>query len=475
MQDLSGQTIKGYQLKARLGEGAYGAVYRATQPQVKREVAIKIILPEYANQPDFIRRFEAEAQLVAQLEHIHIVPLYDYWREPGGAYLVMRLMKGGSLEDSLHENGPWEPTDAARLVDQIASALDAAHKQGVVHRDLKPANILLDEDGNAYLSDFGIAKEMGADVGVTQTGAIVGTPAYITPEQVQSQPVTAQTDIYALGVVLYELLVGGHPFPDTPTGELVVKHLSEPLPYVRESKPELPAAVDGVIQRATSKDPETRFPDALSLAADLRRALDLEVVMPEVPVDEIYNPYKGLRAFQEADADDFFGREALTGQLLARLVETPNGGDGRFLAVVGPSGSGKSSVVKAGLVPALRKGALPGSDQWFITEMVPGAHPLEELERALMGIATNPDLNLMEDLTKESYGLLRAAWMALPSKESELLLVIDQFEELFILVEDESERAHFLELLYTAATDKDSLVRVIITLRWRLIRRSCCR
>ena len=226
MPDLSGKTIKGYQLQARLGEGAYGAVYSATQPQVKREVAIKIILPEYANRPDFIRRFETEAQLVAQLEHMHIVPLYDYWREPGGAYLVMRLMKGGSLEASLRENGRWEPSEAARLVDQIASALEAAHKQGVVHRDLKPANILLDEENNAFLSDFGIAKELGTEAGVTQTGAIVGTPAYITPEQVQSQPVTPQTDIYSLGVVLYELLVGGHPFPDTPTGELVVKLIS---------------------------------------------------------------------------------------------------------------------------------------------------------------------------------------------------------------------------------------------------------
>ena len=186
MQDLSGTTIKGYQLQARLGEGAYGAVYRATQPQVKREVAIKIILPEYANRPDFIRRFESEAQIVAQLEHLHIVPLYDYWREPGGAYLVMRLMKGGSLEHSLRENGPWQPAEAARLVDQIASALDTAHKQGVVHRDLKPANILLDEEHNAYLSDFGIAKEIGVEAGVTQTGVIIGTPAYLTPEQVQS-------------------------------------------------------------------------------------------------------------------------------------------------------------------------------------------------------------------------------------------------------------------------------------------------
>jgi serine/threonine protein kinase len=213
------QSIKGYEKLELLGEGAYGAVYRAYQAQVKREVAVKIILPEFANRPDFIRRFESEAQLVAQLEHLHIVPLYDYWRDPGGAYLVMRLMKGGSLEDSLRENGAWNQEQAARLVDQVASALEAAHHQGVVHRDLKPANILLDEESNAYLSDFGIAKELGSDRGATATGAILGTPAYITPEQIQSQPVTPQTDIYALGVLLYELLVGGHPFPETSTGE----------------------------------------------------------------------------------------------------------------------------------------------------------------------------------------------------------------------------------------------------------------
>jgi serine/threonine protein kinase len=244
-------------------------------------------------------------------------------------------------------------------VDQVASALQVAHQQGVVHRDLKPANILLDEAGNAYLSDFGIAKELTSEAQLTQTGAIVGTPAYITPEHVKSQAVTPQTDIYALGVVLYELLTGMHPFAELSTGELVVKHLSEPLPLARKTHPELPTDVDQVIQKATAKDPEARYPDALELAAEFRRALQLEVTWPAVPEGKIYNPYKGLRAFQEADAEDFFGREALTGQLLARFSPSPPRGEGenRFLAVVGPSGSGKSSVVKAGLLPALRNGA----------------------------------------------------------------------------------------------------------------------
>ena len=463
MESPNPRSVKGYELLEQLGEEAYGAVFRARQPLVDREVAVKVILPQYANQPDFIRRFETEAQLVAQLEHIHIVPLYDYWRDPDGAYLVMRLMRGGSLADALQQDSPWEPNDAARLVDQIASALEAAHQKGVVHRDLKPANILLDEHSNAYLSDFGIAKELGTDAEATQTGAILGTPAYITPEQVQSQPVTAQTDIYALGILLYQLLVGDHPFPDSSNAELVVKHLQEPLPYVRDAHPELPAALDGVIQRATAKNPSDRYPDAPSLAEDFRRALQLETTLPEISDEELYNPYKGLRAFQVADANDFFGRGKLTGQLLAHLASP--GTDGHFLAVVGPSGSGKSSVVKAGLLPALLKGALPGSDQWFFTEMHPGSRPVNELALALLSISADPEINLSEQLKRDEQGLLEAARTALPTKESQLLLVIDQFEELFSLVEDETERTHFLDLLHSAMTDAQGQVRVVITLR----------
>ncbi|MBK5108838.1 MAG: serine/threonine-protein kinase PknK, partial [Anaerolineales bacterium] len=456
----SPKSIKGYQLLDLIGEGAFGVVYRAHQEFIDREVAVKIILPNYANQPDFIRRFDAEAQLVAQLEHLHIVPLYDYWRDPQGAYLVMRLMKGGSLSDSLKETGSWEPAAAARLVDQIASALDAAHQQGVVHRDLKPANILLDEDGNAYLSDFGIAKELSAREDETQTGAVLGTPAYITPEQVQGQTVTAQTDIYALGVLIYEVLVGEHPFPNSSPAELIVKHLQEPLPYIRSAHPELPAALDGVIQRATAKNPENRYPSASALAEDYRRALQLDAFVPE---EDIYNPYKGLRAFQEADADDFYGREALTGQLLAQLAHPGDGN--RFLAVVGPSGSGKSSLVKAGLLPALRKGALPGSENWFIVETHPGSHPLQELQLALMSISADPNVDLSEILAQDEYGLLQAAKATLPNEESQLLLVIDQFEELFILVDDEALQIRYLDNLVQAVCHDDGQVRVVITLR----------
>ena len=203
-EDLTGRAIRGYALAERIGAGGMGAVYRAIQPNVEREVAVKIILPAYANHPDFIRRFETEAQLVARLEHPHIVPLYDYWREPGVAYLVMRLLRGGNIQ-ALMQNGPLPLESTYRLLEQICSALHAAHRIGVIHRDLKPANVLLDEDSNAYLADFGIAKNLGnPDLEAhTQMDVVIGSPQYMSPEQIRSLSVKPQTDIYCLGVMLY--------------------------------------------------------------------------------------------------------------------------------------------------------------------------------------------------------------------------------------------------------------------------------
>src|SRR5258707_13085950 len=209
----SSQTIKGYELRDHIGAGGFGAVYRAYQTTVGREVAIKIILPNLANQPEFIRRFEGEAQIVARLEHPHISPLYDYWRDPDGAYLVMRWLRGGSLREALKE-GPFDVNATALLLDQVTSALAVAHRNNVIHRDLKPGNILLDEDGNAYLADFGIAKDLKVQGANTQPDAVVGSLDYISPEQARSEPVTARTHIYSLGVVLNEILAGSQTLKD---------------------------------------------------------------------------------------------------------------------------------------------------------------------------------------------------------------------------------------------------------------------
>ena len=235
MDDLSGQIIKGYELHERLGAGGFGAVYRAHQTTVNREVAIKIILPGFAAQPDFIRRFEIEAQLIARLEHLHITPLYDYWRDVDGAYLVMRYLRGGSLRDAL-EDGGFALETTGLLLDQISSALALAHRQTVIHRDLKPGNILLDEEGNFYLADFGIAKDTSQlTEELTAADAVVGSLDYLSPEQARSEPVTPRTDIYSLGVVLYEVLTGQHPFKDVSSVERLYKHINDPLPLIQNT------------------------------------------------------------------------------------------------------------------------------------------------------------------------------------------------------------------------------------------------
>lgn len=330
-KDLSGRSIKGFELGERIGEGGYGAVYRAVQATVERDVAIKIILPKYANQPEFIRRFEAEAQLVARLEHPHIVPLYDYWREPGVAYLVMRFLRGGSLDTRLKQ-GPLERYP------------DILHMLADLRQAMKPESTIADSTDNR--------------------------PDSITPPHIAA--------------------------------------------------------------------------------------------MIELP--DLENPYKGLRAFGEADANDFFGRNTLIQALLVRLAEESD--LSRFLAVVGPSGSGKSSVVKAGLMPALRQGGLPGSDNWFLVEMTPGTYPLEELETALLRVAVNPPVSLLAQLREDERGLLRAVHRILPAGEDvELVLIIDQFEEMFTLVTGEDVRHHFLDSLVTAVLDPRSRLRVVITLR----------
>jgi WD40 repeat protein/DNA-binding SARP family transcriptional activator len=482
--------VRGYELRERLGAGSSGAVYRAHQPLVGRDVAIKIILPQLANQPPFIRRFEAEAQLVAQLEHPHIVPLYDYWREPDGAFLVMRWMRGGSLQDSLKQDS-WKVGAVAQFIDQVGAALRVAHRQGVVHRDIKPANILLDEEDNAYLSDFGIVREVTIESGAAQPEVTTGTPGYLSPEQIRGEIVTPRTDIYSLGVVIYELLTGEQPFAGESTTTILEKHIRDPLPQITVLRTGLPVGLDEILQRATAKDPGDRYPDVDSMMADFHHVLQPEAYLPgvisTVVADlEIRNPYKGLRPFQEADAPDFFGREALIQALLDRWTPSPlrdgtedrrSGdvpgeagfpskelGEVRFLAMVGPSGSGKSSAVKAGLIPALRQGSLPGSESWFITDMLPGTHPMDELETALMRVAVNPPDRLDAMLREGESGLLSAIERCLPI-DSELLLLVDQFEELFTLVEDPDESRQFLRILLAAVTDPDSRLRLMVTLR----------
>src|ERR671918_98722 len=275
-------------LRERLWRQLILALYRSG-----REVGEKITRPELPTHPAFIRRFTVEAQLVARLEHPHIVPLYDYWREPDGAYLVMRYLRGGSLRTALTD-GPLEAPRAAQLCEQVSLALTVAHWQGVVHRDIKPANILFDEDGNAYLSDFGIAKDLASSAPSASDGSTSDLAYYLSPEEARGEPVTPRSDVYGLGMVLFESLAGRHPFADAPPDSLRELHAREPLPSVRSRREGLPPALDEVLGRATAKDPDDRFEDARAFAAALRDVLEATPASIAVAAPELRNPYKGL-------------------------------------------------------------------------------------------------------------------------------------------------------------------------------------
>ncbi len=272
--DFAGlKTAGDFELHDVIGEGRFGVIYRAHQRSVNRQVAVKVVRPEYANNPEFLRRFEYEAQLVAKLEHPHIVPLYAFWRDPAGAYLAMRFFRGGSLRHAL-ELGAWRPQRTVRLIEQLASAMDAAHRQGVLHRDIKPANVLLDNDGNAYLSDFGMAKFMDAALS-TQSGATVATPAYMSPEQLGEGPPVPASDVYALGIVAYEALSGHHPYPTDSVAAMIKHQLNDPLPSLGTEIHQIEPAIDEVLARATAKDPADRFSDALEFAGELAAAIGM--------------------------------------------------------------------------------------------------------------------------------------------------------------------------------------------------------
>ena len=271
---LLSRTIDNYEIKERLGRGGMSTVYRAHQTTMERDVAIKVMSAELVEDPQFIARFEREARVIASLEHPRILPVHDYGHEGDVFYMVMRLVEGESLRDRLMR-GPISLVMCANLTAQVADALDYAHAKGIIHRDLKPNNVLLDEMDNIYLMDFGIAKLMATTQQLTQSGMVMGTPAYMAPEQWRGEPVDTRTDVYALGVMLFEMITGVQPFEtaDTPF-TLMYKHLNDLPPSIRNTNPEVPEAVEQVIRTALAKLPDDRFQSASALAQALQAAVD---------------------------------------------------------------------------------------------------------------------------------------------------------------------------------------------------------
>ncbi len=437
--------LRGYVLRELIGEGSFGAVYRATQPGVDRDVAVKVIRPELADDRSFVQRFEAEAQLVARLEHPHIVALYDFWRQPGGAFLVFRLMRGGSADKLLDRDGPLTIERATAILEQIGSALTAAHAANIVHRDVKPANILFDVEGLAYLADFGIAASVSDEPEPVRRWS-AGSALYASPEQLRDGLEDAQADQYALAVTMWELLTGRAPFAGPDSATVVANKLRESLGPVECIDPDFPASMSLVLARASSVHPSDRYADISSFVAAWKRALTATIAGDTDPasiaaagrnlrneaatlldtgvISSTFNPYKGLRPFREGDAAEFHGRTAAVERLSHDIASSP------FVAVVGPSGSGKSSLVVAGLVPRLRdRGSL-------VAIMTPGENPFESIIAATTPLATGESAGFLAPTAIRRPLGLEAAFRAIGGTEA-VVLVIDQAEELWTLCADD--------------------------------------
>lgn len=277
------EKIGPYELIEEISRGGMAVVYRAHQPSVDRDVAIKVIMKHIAGDLQAVLRFQREARLIAHLEHPHILPVYDFDGGHEPPYIVMRYLEGGTLKEVMRrERLPLE--EIGYLMQQVCSALDYAHRQGITHRDIKPSNIMIDCDGNAFVTDFGIARIVGGQgKHITETGAIVGTPDYMSPEQAGGiTEIDGRADIYALGIILFEMLTGQLPYTAPTTVGLLMKHLQDPVPSALALNPGLPLAIDNVLKRALAKDPAARYTTANELALAIIEALG--AVVTSIPI-----------------------------------------------------------------------------------------------------------------------------------------------------------------------------------------------
>ncbi len=307
---LIGTRLGSYEIIEEIGKGGMATVFRAYQPSVGRFVAIKLIHRAVANDERALERFRREARLIARLEHPHLLPLYDYDDLHEPPYIVMRYLEGGSLREVL-EQGRLPLVDITFLMRQMGSVLDYAHRQGIIHRDIKPSNIMVDEDGHGFLMDFGIARlTASSSEGLTQTGFAVGTPGYMAPEQGMGlENIDFRADIYSLGVLVHQMLTGQMPYRATTPMAIVMKHINDPVPSVRETDPSIPEALDRAVMRAMAKRPEDRFASAGEFVDEIVRTLDPTKqvnLRPDslrkaslVAVEDI----RRRRAFHQADLD----------------------------------------------------------------------------------------------------------------------------------------------------------------------------
>lgn len=357
MQNLVGKTMGKYRVVAKLGTGGMAEVYKAYQPGLDRYVAIKVMHSHLSEDPDFLGRFEREALSTGKLRHSNIVQALDFDREVNMYFMVMEFVNGPTLKDELkarrHQNQPFTMSEVARVFSALCEAIDYAHSRKMIHRDLKPANVMINEDGQVMLADFGIARIMGGTQ-YTATGSMAGTPAYMSPEQGQGKKVDERSDIYALGVILYEMVTGTVPYEaDTPIA-VVLKHINEPLPMPTILTPDLPEGVERVILKALSKNKADRYQTAGEMAAALREAVGLKpgdnlrknpikIVAPPLNIDNELDPTTGTFTAIQSPATTTFEEQT--------MVSARTDGSGYGTAVSsGPAASNNTPIIAAAAI-----------------------------------------------------------------------------------------------------------------------------
>ncbi|HSD91266.1 MAG TPA: serine/threonine-protein kinase, partial [Kofleriaceae bacterium] len=467
-----GLKIEQYELIRELGRGGMGQVYLARDNRLGRRVAIKFLA---SGSKRHTERFLVEARATARCSHENIVAIYDVDEYLGVPYMVLEYVEGATLA-KLMENRRLPVGRTVELILPVLRALARAHEANIIHRDLKPENIVVTGGGMVKVLDFGVAKLFsnpdanpkrqrpptpGGPLMETKSGGIAGTLPYMSPEQLGTDEVDHRSDLWAIGIILYEMIAGKHPLEPVTQGRLfgAAAAIDELMPSIADDVPGLPDRVVEIVAKCLAKPKLQRYASATELIADL------EPLLPGRSGRSLANdesPYPGLTAFQEADANRFFGRSQDIAGMVAKLRDQP------LVAVVGPSGVGKSSFVRAGVVPALKS----SGEAWEVMIVRPGRYPLAALASTLESLRDSRDSDPILDTEDATFklrsepGLFGARLRARAKrKRTQIMLFVDQHEELYTLVPDPAERAAFTACLAGAGDDPSGPVRVVVAMR----------